>query len=134
MRPTLLFMKKSELLEKFIFCFSRIFWYDEWNFQFDKNTGHYAIMLWSLHSLLIFPQFLILNSFGNSSGNSYLPCLQVIIAHSSTYYEIKIWWNINMSQDIVKMIAKFSFMLYVFIKSKTFQKTVVFRPEYTLYF
>ena len=39
-----------------------------------------------------------------------------------------------MSQDIVKMIVKFSFMLYVFIKSKTFQKTVVFRPEYTLYF
>ena len=39
-----------------------------------------------------------------------------------------------MSQDIVKMIVKFSFMLYVFIKSKIAQKTVVFRPEYTLYF
>ena len=90
-RPTLLFMKKSELLEKFIFCFSRIFWYDEWYFQFDKNTGHYAIMLWSLDSFLIFPKFLILNSFGNSWGNSYLPCLQVIIAHYLTYYEIKIW-------------------------------------------
>ena len=39
-----------------------------------------------------------------------------------------------MSQDIVKMIVKFSFMLDVFIKSKISQKTVVFRPEYTLYF
>ena len=39
-----------------------------------------------------------------------------------------------MSQDIVKMIVKFSFMLDVFIKSKIAQKTVVLRPEYTLYF
>ena len=39
-----------------------------------------------------------------------------------------------MSQDIVKMIVKFSFMLDVLIKSKIAQKAVVFRPEYTLYF
>ena len=39
-----------------------------------------------------------------------------------------------MSQDIVKMIVKFSFMFDVFIKSKIAQKTVVLRPEYTLYF
>ena len=39
-----------------------------------------------------------------------------------------------MSHDIVKIIVKFSFMLDVFIKSKIAEKTVVFRPEYTLYF
>ena len=39
----------------------------------------------------ISPKTLSLKSFGNSWGNSYIPCLEVIIAHRFTCGERKIW-------------------------------------------
>ena len=38
-----------------------------------------------------FPKILSLESFGNSWGNSYIPCLWIIIANSFTCGERKIW-------------------------------------------
>ena len=44
-------------------------------FSFWRGDGHWAIILWGLDTFLIFPNFVSLELFGNSSGNSYMPCL-----------------------------------------------------------
>ena len=62
-----------------------------------------------------FPE-LSLKSFGNSLGNSYIPCLQVIIAHRLTCGETTIWYNIKMSQNVMKVIfpkVRFAFCVFI---------------------
>ena len=70
------FHANSALRGKFNFCFLRVFcWYYQ-NFHFGRKAGDQAVILWSVKTFLIFPDFVrskILNL--KSFGNSYIPCL-----------------------------------------------------------
>ena len=48
-----------------------------------------AIIPWGLDTFLTFPN--LLSSYLKSLGNSYIPCLKLIIAHRFTCGESKIW-------------------------------------------
>ena len=61
------------------------------------------IIYGGLDTFLIFPK-----SFGDSFGNSCIPCLQVIIVHRFTCGERKIWLNIKKSQNIMQVIVDLS--------------------------
>ena len=56
--------------------------------------------------------YYIHKSFGNSWGNSYIPCLQVIITYRFTCGERKICQNIKKSQNIMKVVVGL-FILYL---------------------
>ena len=54
------------------------------------SGGGWALGCYSV-GFRYFPKIVSLNSFRNSFGNSYIPCLKVIIAHRFTCGERKIW-------------------------------------------
>ena len=66
-------------------------------------VGHYLKFRY-FPNISYFTKFLTLKSLGNFSSNSYIPCLYLIISHRFTCPDIKIWWNIEKSQNIIKMI------------------------------
>ena len=66
---------------------------------------HEDITLQSVKIFVIFPNFLSLKSSVNSTGNSYIPCLLLIIKLRLTCGETKIWSDIKKSQNIMNMIV-----------------------------
>ena len=67
LRLTLVFMWNCSLWEGFNFCFSRVFCYCWQSFHFARGTGSWAIILWSLDTFLIFPNFLRSKVLGSSA-------------------------------------------------------------------
>ena len=62
------------------------------------------------------PNVLSLKLFGNSLGNSYIPCLKVKIADLFTYGERRVLENIEKSRNIIKLILfKIFFRFYIFL-------------------
>ena len=103
-------MWNSALSEKFNFCFSWVFlllltkisfWQGDW------TLGYHSMRFSHFSGFSYFPKILSLKSFRNSWGNSYIPCLYVIVTYRFTCGERKIWWNIRKSQNVMKMILAF---------------------------
>ena len=60
-------------------------------FEIRGKTGHWVIILWSFEIFLILPNFFNLKSFSKLWGNSYIPCLLLMITLRFTCGEKKIW-------------------------------------------
>ena len=92
------------------YCFSgRFCWCWGGGGVFWRGAGQWAVILWGLDNVLIifkFPKILSLKLFGDSWGNSCIPCLYVIIVYRFTCGERRIWWNIEKSQNIMKLIVE----------------------------
>ena len=101
MRQTLAFMWNREI-RKFQFLFfssfllvsrKSLFWDEDWTLGYNSRE------FWDFPDLSKFPKILSLKLF----GNSYILSLLVIIALRFTCGESKIWEDIKMSQNIMKM-------------------------------
>ena len=76
-------------------------------FYFGRKTGHWVVIPRSFEIIMIF--FKILNL--KSLGNSYIPCLLLIITLCFTCGESNIWKNIRNFQNIMTMIGCKIFLL-----------------------
>ena len=110
LRKTLVLMSNNTLLENFNFYFSAVFASinkifilgDDWLLGYNSNF----MMFWDFSDLSWFPDLSwSLISFGNSWGNSYIPCLLLIITLRSTCGEKKVWQSIKKSQNIMSIIV-----------------------------
>ena len=62
------------------------FWEEDW------APGYNSIQFWYFLDTSLFPKILSLKKFGNSRGNSYIPCLLMIIIRIRFIFgEINIW-------------------------------------------
>ena len=60
--------------------------------HFRGGFGCWAFILWDSGAFQIFPSFLrCLTLFGNSSGNSYMPC---VISNNRASFQL--WWKENL--------------------------------------
>ena len=66
----LIFVGVCALRERFNFCFPMVFLVVLAKYWFWRGAGHWVIILWSSDTFLTFPK-----SFGDSFGNSCIPCL-----------------------------------------------------------
>ena len=98
LRVTLVFLCKSTIWEKFNRFFLGTFWLVLTKFLFwyiDWAPSSHSMKFRHFTNIYYFPQSLSLQSFGNSWGSSYIPCLKLIISHRFTFVEGEIRWNIK---------------------------------------
>ena len=63
-------------------------------FDFGKKNwvqGSHSINVRHFPDIYEFPKVVSLKSFGNLSGNSYIVCLSITIAHRFTWGDRKVW-------------------------------------------
>ena len=103
--------------------------------QGDWALGYHYMKFRQFSDISKFPNILSLKSFGNSWGNSYIPCLWILIAHRFICTERRIWQNIERSQNIVKLIVwKIFFSFFLFLLTAKLIKTISFRLQFYLSF
>ena len=116
LRQTLVFVWNSAMREKFNFYSSVVFgWFCRWGWA----LVHHFSKCWDFPDFPFFPRILGLDpKIGHSWGNSYTPCLLLIMALRFTCGERKSWWNIKKSDNIISMIVgKILFAFYVFVNT-----------------
>ena len=96
------------------------------NFNFGSKIEHHATILSRFEIFLIFPNFLSLELF----GNSYIPCLLLIVRIGFSCSDTKTLSNIKMSQSIMtRIVWKIFFCFLCLNKQLQLLKTVILLAE-----
>ena len=124
--------------EKFNFYFSRDFFDNIEIFSFwDKGwvLDHNFLNFGGFLDFFLFPKILSLQSFGNLCGNSFIPCLLLIIMLRFSCGEKELWWKIRKTQNKMTMnVCKLFFCFLYLYQQPELLETVVFWLESPLAF